>query len=70
MLSKVKSRISPKIPPALIFATAQLSLVIVAILSQFNVPRTDFLQGLLAGYSIVGNLYFLISYRKNREEEK
>ncbi|MEJ2486709.1 MAG: hypothetical protein P8Y68_13340 [Anaerolineales bacterium] len=67
MLSEIKSNLGIKIPPKVIGGTAQIALVVSIFLHQFNVAGTDFFQGLLLGYSMVGNLFWLIIQRKNDE---
>lgn len=70
MLTRAKKQISNLIPPSIIFATAQLAMVVMIFFNQFNVTNTDFIQGLLCGYSIVGNLFSLIHYSRTRKENK
>jgi len=67
MFSKQKSHLGIKVSPRLIGATAQLAFVGSMALHQLNVPHTDFLQGLLLGYALVGNLFWLIKQRKKDE---
>ena len=67
MLAEIKSNLGIKIPPKLIGGTAQIALVVSIFLHQFNVAGTDFIQGLLLGYSMVGNLFWIITQRKNDE---
>ena len=67
MLSELKSNLGIKISPRIMGATAQLAFVGTIALHFFNVPHTDFIQGLLLGYALVGNVYWLISQRKNDE---
>jgi hypothetical protein len=69
MLANFKQRIDGFIPPRVIFATAQLALVSFLILSTFEVPQSEFLQGMLCGYSLVGNLYWLIKFSKELKNE-
>lgn len=67
MFSEIKTNLGIKISPRLIGATAQFAFVTTFALHQFNVAGTDFLQGLLLGYAMVGNLFWLIRQRKNDE---
>ena len=43
---------------------AMLALVVAIMLSRWEVPGTAFLQGMLLGFSIVGNLFSLWQWRK------
>jgi len=46
---------------------AQIALVASIFLSRLDLPGFDFLEGMLLGFSIVGNLAFLVSInRKTR----
>jgi hypothetical protein len=56
-----------KIKPEILGAAAQLALVIYFLASQFNLPIPDFIQGVLLGFSIVGNLAMLVEIRKRRD---
>ena len=67
MFSEIKSNLGIKVSPRLIGATAQFAFVASMALHQLNVPHTDFLQGLLLGYALVGNLFWLIGQRTNDE---
>lgn len=65
----IKSNISPenrqKVFTAL-FAAAQIAFVLGMILSRLDWPGMDFLEGLLVGFSLVGNLAYLLYIRKVR----
>ena len=50
----------------LLGGAAQIALVIGLVLGQLNVPSTDFVQGMLIGFSIVGNLAFMIIVSRER----
>lgn len=67
MLSEIKTRFGIKVSPRIIGGLAQISLVVSIFLHQFNVPGTDFLQGLLLGFSMVGNLFWLSTQRHSNE---
>jgi hypothetical protein len=69
MFSQLKLKKRNLIPPAMIGATAQLALVFTIALSQLEVQNTDFIQGILAGYSIVGNLFFIAHVSRQKEEK-
>jgi hypothetical protein len=69
MFTKIKIRTRGLIKPTTILATAQIAFIAMCLLSFFNIPHTDFLQGLFCGYAIVGNLFYLINYRRSRKEE-
>lgn len=64
----IKKKIRNYIPPRVIFATAQLALAVFLTLSVFEVPRTDFLQGLLCGYALVGNIFWLVRFSKEQKQ--
>ena len=70
MFTQLKSQVRTHIRPEIIGATAQISFVLVVFLSRWEIPNTEFLQGILTGYSIVGNLFFLIYRSKFRKDEK
>lgn len=70
MVTQTKERISHLVSPKLIFATAQLALVLMIFLYLLNVPNTAFLQGLLCGYAIVGNLFHLIHLSRTQKEQQ
>ncbi len=65
----IKSKISPedqrKVFTAL-FGAAQIAFVVGMIMSRLDLPGMDFLEGMLVGFSIVGNLAFLVYTRANR----
>jgi hypothetical protein len=48
---------------------AQIALVTSLFLSRMNLPGLDFVEGLLLGFSLVGNLTFLIYHSKTRSEK-
>ena len=58
-----KARVQAVVLPY-IGGTAMLALVVAILLSRWEVPGTDFLQGMLLGFSIVGNLFSLWQSRK------
>lgn len=70
MLSQLKSSVRTRIRPEIIGATAQFSLLVLIVLNRSPIPNTDFIQGILTGYSIVGNLFFLIHFSKSRKVDK
>jgi hypothetical protein len=70
MISQIKSNLGLRVSPRIIGAVAQIATVIFLTLSVFDVPKTDFIQGVLAGFSIVGNLFFLYHTRKPRQEDQ
>ena len=51
---------------AIIGGTAQIALVVSITLGRLDIDRLDFLEGMLIGFSIVGNLVYLyhVSRRK------
>jgi hypothetical protein len=46
-------------------ATAQIAFVTSILLSRLNIPGLDFLEGMLLGFSMVGNLAFLFFVGRN-----
>jgi len=49
-----------------LFAAAQIAFVLGMVLSRLDWPGLDFLEGLLVGFSLVGNLAYLVYTRKMR----
>ncbi len=71
MLEKVKtakSNIRAVVLPY-IGAAAMLALVAAITLSRLDVPGTDFLQGVLMGFSIVGNIAAIWQFRNKNKGE-
>ena len=54
-----RSRLMPRLG-----GIAQIAFVIAIILSRFENPSLDFFEGMLLGFSIVGNLAYLVYLRK------
>jgi len=48
---------------------SQAALVTGILLSRIDIPGFDFVEGLLIGFSMVGNLTFIIYYLRNRSEK-
>ena len=44
---------------------AQIALVASIFLSRMDLPGLDFVEGILLGFSLVGNLVFLINYSEH-----
>ena len=68
----LKSKLSPedrKTFFSILGGAAQIALVVGLVLGQLEVPGTDFLQGMLIGFSIVGNLAFLITVSRERNSK-
>jgi hypothetical protein len=62
----IKSNISPKNRQKVfnaLFAAAQIAFVLGMVLSRLDWPGMDFLEGLLVGFSLVGNLAYLVNLR-------
>lgn len=66
MVSELKSKIGIRISPRVIIGSAQLAFASAILIHQFNLPIADFVQGVLLGYSLVGNVYGLMTQRKKR----
>lgn len=66
MVSEIKSKLGIKISPRAIIGSAQLAFIVVILIHQFDLPVAAFIQGVLLGYSMVGNLYGLVIWRKER----
>jgi hypothetical protein len=47
-------------------AAAQIAFVASILLSRLDYPALDFLEGMLLGFSMVGNLAFLVFVCRNR----
>lgn len=63
----IKSNISPEDRHKIftgLFTAAQIAFVLGMVLSRLDWPGMDFLEGLLVGFSLVGNLAYLIYTRK------
>lgn len=65
-LKTIKAKLNLSSRPEILGGVAQLALVASILLRQFNVSHTDFLQGILAGFSVVGNLAMLFSLRSKK----
>lgn len=65
MKSKILAK-NQKMYFSILGGAAQISLVSGLILDQFKRPGTDFLEGALIGFSLVGNLFTLIWISKER----
>ena len=50
----------------ILFPVAQLAFVTAIVLGRLENQSFDFLIGALTGFSIVGNLAFLLNYRRTR----
>ena len=65
----LKSKLSPddrRTFFTILGGVAQIALVVSLILGQLEIPGTDFLQGMLIGFSMVGNLAFLVTVSRER----
>lgn len=65
----IKSNISPEERHKVfttLFAAAQIAFVLGMVLSRLDWPGMDFLEGLLVGFSLVGNLAYLVNIRNMR----
>ena len=65
----IKSNISPENRHKVftyLFAAAQIAFVLGMVLSRLDWPGMDFLEGLLVGFSLVGNLAYLVNMRNLR----
>jgi len=65
-LKTIKAKYNLSSRPEILGGVAQLALVASFLLGQFNVSHTDFLQGMLIGFSVVGNLALLFSLRSKK----
>lgn len=70
MILRIKDKEKRKAAIWWIFASAQLAMAVGGILSHFWGDQVPFLVGMLEGYAMVGNLFFLTQVRilipKNR----
>lgn len=64
MLSKWKTSLGIQINPKIIGGVAQICFVSYIVLHLFSIPHTEFIQGVLLGFSIVGNISMLFQLRK------
>ena len=69
MLLKWKNSLGIRFNPKVIGGAAQVSLVSYIILNLLSLPHTDFIQGLLLGFSLIGNVAMLIQFRQARGKE-
>ena len=67
MLGDLKIKLGLRINPNIIVASAQICLALAILLGHLQFTGTEFLQGLLLGYALVGNLAWLIKQRKDDE---
>jgi len=68
MIKEMKKKASfIKVKPEILGALAQLALVVYFLSSLFNLPIPDFFQGMLLGFSIVGNLALIVQIRKRKD---
>jgi hypothetical protein len=63
MILRKLSKEQQKVAIWWIFASAQLAMAVGGILSHFWGEQVPFLVGVLEGYSVVGNLFFLSQVR-------
>ena len=68
VIRKLKERKNLGLKPEVIAAVAQFSFILFVILARLNIPEMSFVEGVLLGISITGNLAWLIIIR--REEGK
>ena len=67
----LKANLTPEVRKkriTLLGGLAQIALVTSIVLSRIDLPGLDFVEGLLAGFSLVGNLAFLIFYSRKWSE--
>ena len=63
-LKAIKEKYNISIKPEILGGAAQLALVVSILLDRFQVGHTDFIQGVLIGFSIAGNIAWLMAVRK------
>lgn len=63
----VKGRLRAVVAPY-IGGAAMLALVAAILLSRWGSPETAFLQGMLYGFSLVGNLFSIWQWRQKRSD--
>ncbi len=63
-LKTIKERLNLSIKPEILGGAAQLALVASILLDRFTISHTEFIQGMLIGFSVVGNIAWLLAVRK------
>lgn len=63
-IRKFKEKNNLGMKPEVLATVAQFSFVLYIILSRMDIPQLSFIEGILLGLSIVGNLAWMIKIRK------
>lgn len=66
MFAKWKSSLGISINLRIVGGLAQIALVVSFALFSLSVPKTEFIQGLLLGFSLVGNITWLLQLRQDK----
>lgn len=66
MIKTFKEKHNLRVKPEILGIAAQLALVTYLLTDQFNIAVPIFIQGILLGFSISGNIAWLLKVRKER----